>query len=248
VLDTSAWTTDPELPFLDIQSGKQYVIAFGGNAEIAQIAYNPNFVNPEGIESYWDIIKPQYKGKIVTRDPVQSGGGANATAFFYRILGQDYFRAMYIDMEAAIEPEGRVAGEGVATGKWHLWAMGGSGIITESEQLKKLGLPIDYIKRPMKEGARIAVSGNSTWIMKDPPHPNAAKFFLNWFLSREGQITMQKAAETQINSMRLDIPKDTVDPMYITERGKIALLPEADPSYVETEREAIAFSRQLLGR
>jgi iron(III) transport system substrate-binding protein len=248
VLDGNAWTTAPELPFLDVNSGKQYVMAFGGNAEIAQMAYNPNFVKPDEIVSYWDIIKPQYKGKIVTRDPVQSGGGANATAFFYRILGPDYFKAIYIDMEASIATENRQASEGVASGKWHLWALGGSAVITESEQLKKLGLPIDYITRPMKEGARVAVSGNSTWVMKNTPHPNAAKFFLNWFLSREGQTTMQRVAQTQINSMRLDIPKDTVNPLFVTERGKIALLPEADPGYVQTEKDAIAFSRQLLGR
>jgi ABC-type Fe3+ transport system substrate-binding protein len=50
--------------------------------------------------------------------------------------------------------------------------------------------------------------------MKDAPHPNAAKVFLNWLLSREGQITMQKAyvkaGVGASNSFRIDIPKDVV--------------------------------------
>jgi iron(III) transport system substrate-binding protein len=248
VLDANAWTTAPELPFLDASNGKQYVFAFGGNAEITQIAYNPNFVNPEDIHSYWDLIKPQYKGKIVTRDPVQAGSGANSTAFFYKLLGPDFFKALFIDMEATVISENRLASEGVAMGKWWIWAMAGSIIITETEQLKKLGLPIEFIARPMKEGSRIAVSGTSAWVMKNSPHPNAAKFFMNWFLSRDGQISMQKAAATQINSLRVDIPKDTVNPLFVTERGKTAMVPEADPGYVQTEKDAIAYSRQLLGR
>ena len=44
------------------------------------------------------------------------------------------------------------------------------------------------------------------------PHPNAAKVFVNWFLSRRGQIALQKYndlyGEDAPNSRRMDIPKD----------------------------------------
>ncbi len=46
------------------------------------------------------------------------------------------------------------------------------------------------------------------------PHPNAAKLFINWYLSREGQMTWQRAMNTVVleasDSMRIDIPKDDV--------------------------------------
>jgi ABC-type Fe3+ transport system substrate-binding protein len=46
-----------------------------------------------------------------------------------------------------------------------------------------------------------------------PPHPNATKVFVNWLLSREGQVALQRAANTPYNSeesLRSDVPKDVV--------------------------------------
>ena len=46
-----------------------------------------------------------------------------------------------------------------------------------------------------------------------PPHPNAARVFVNWLLSREGQTALQRVADTPNNSeesLRTDIPKDMV--------------------------------------
>jgi len=42
--------------------------------------------------------------------------------------------------------------------------------------------------------------------VKQMPHPNAAKVFINWLLSREGQLQWQKKSDN--NSLRMDIPKD----------------------------------------
>ncbi len=46
------------------------------------------------------------------------------------------------------------------------------------------------------------------------PHPNAAKVFINWYLSREGQIAWQRAMNNEVleasDSLRIDIPKDNV--------------------------------------
>jgi ABC-type Fe3+ transport system substrate-binding protein len=52
-------------------------------------------------------------------------------------------------------------------------------------------------------------------LMNQAPHPNAAKLFINWLLSREGQTTFQKTMNTPnpvIESMRVDIPKDPIPP------------------------------------
>jgi hypothetical protein len=45
------------------------------------------------------------------------------------------------------------------------------------------------------------------------PHPNAARVFINWLLSRKGQIALQKvtaSGESPSDSLRIDIPKDDV--------------------------------------
>jgi ABC-type Fe3+ transport system substrate-binding protein len=50
--------------------------------------------------------------------------------------------------------------------------------------------------------------------MNQAPHPNAAKVFINWFLSRKGQIALQKLGDVDdpANSRRIDIPKDDIPP------------------------------------
>jgi len=44
------------------------------------------------------------------------------------------------------------------------------------------------------------------------PHPNAAKVFINWYLSRRGQSVLQKIGDPDEppNSARIDIPKDEI--------------------------------------
>ena len=45
------------------------------------------------------------------------------------------------------------------------------------------------------------------------PHPNAAKVFINWLLSRKGQMALQKNMSTRKippDSLRIDIPKDEI--------------------------------------
>ena len=54
-------------------------------------------------------------------------------------------------------------------------------------------------------------------LLNRAPHPNAAKLFLNWVLSREGQIAWQKYSEA--NSLRMDIPKDDLPPWAVPQKG-----------------------------
>ncbi len=51
------------------------------------------------------------------------------------------------------------------------------------------------------------------------PHPNAAKVFINWLLSRKGQMTLQRImrkTENPADSLRVDIPQDDVP--YLSRR------------------------------
>jgi ABC-type Fe3+ transport system substrate-binding protein len=67
-----------------------------------------------------------------------------------------------------------------------------------------------------KEGESLSTGGGSFSLIKGAPHPNAAKVFINWFLSRKGQIALQRHkdlyGELPPNSRRVDIPKDDLPP------------------------------------
>src|SRR6266540_412589 len=83
----------------------------------------------------------------------------------------------------------------------------------DSDRARKQGLPVDEMdKVDWKEGAPISPGGGSISLIKGGPHPNAAKVFINWFLSRRGQIALQRYDDLYDqeppNSRRIDIPKD----------------------------------------
>jgi iron(III) transport system substrate-binding protein len=63
-------------------------------------------------------------------------------------------------------------------------------------------LPVKPLPTP-KEGVNTTSGSGALTIVKDPPHPNATKVFVNWLLSKEGQEIFGKAMGTP--SRRLDV-------------------------------------------
>ena len=70
----------------------------------------------------------------------------------------------------------------------------------------------DFETGDWKEGQPLSTGGGSISLIKSAPHPNAARVFINWFLSRKGQTALQKSndlyGELPPNSRRIDIPKE----------------------------------------
>jgi len=92
-------------------------------------------------------------------------------------------------------------------------------------------------------------SGNSSvlTLIKGAPNPNAAKVFINWYLSREGQMFYQNFLNTAVmegsDSMRIDIPKDDVLPGFRRIEGRdYRILGFPDPRPVQK------FYREVLIR
>jgi ABC-type Fe3+ transport system substrate-binding protein len=58
--------------------------------------------------------------------------------------------------------------------------------------------------------------------MNRHPHPNAAKVFINWYLSLEGQTAFRQANtdELRVGSMREDLPSEIVPPLATRRKDK----------------------------
>ena len=76
---------------------------------------------------------------------------------------------------------------------------------------KNQGLPVDeFSPYHFKEGVNLSSAFGSLALMNRAPHPNAAKVFINWLLSREGQTLFQKVMSQPAmreTSRRADVPK-----------------------------------------
>jgi len=77
VADPSKWWQGKH-QYVDPEN--RYLLIFNGESRIV-VAYNKNFLSPEEVRSYWDLLKPKWKGKIVALDPM-TGGSGDALRFF----------------------------------------------------------------------------------------------------------------------------------------------------------------------
>lgn len=240
VVDESKWY-GKEHRYADSEG--LYVFAYLANASDAQLAFNSTLVNPKEFKSYWDVTNPKWKGKIVSLDPRDGGLGATLQFFYYSPeIGPEFIRKFFGGMEIHFAKNFRQMTDWLAQGKYAL-CMG----CKDSMRAKNQGLPVeDFDTTRWKEGSSFSAGGGSLSLLNQAPHPNAAKVFINWFLSRKGQIALQKLGDPDDppNSRRIDIPKDDVPP---TNR----LLPEGKyfdvvkPEYADM-RPIFALAKEIM--
>jgi iron(III) transport system substrate-binding protein len=184
----------------------QYIFVFTGNPGGATVSYNTKVVDAATLKSYWDLVDPKWKGKIVAFDPRIAGAGTTSLFFFYHPpLGPNFVRRLYGERDVTLVRDYRQSTDWLAQGKFAFCVP-----CTDVSRAKRAGLPIAEVDG-LKEGEVISSKGGTLSLVNRAPHPNAAKVFINWLLSREGQIEIQKggkARSDQYDSLRVDIPKD----------------------------------------
>ena len=208
VTDLSKWK-DGHIDFAD--KAEVYNIVSFVNPK-AMIFYNKNLVDPKKLTSFRDLLSPEWKGKLVSFDPTSAGSGLATFTFYYTnpALGEDFIR--------------QLAGQGIRTTRDQdqvvRWVAEGAAAIAiafgedNATPLIKAGAPVGIIQT-LKEGGYFTTGSTSLLLMNRAPHPNAAKVFVNWFLSKDGATAFGTAVGW--NTRRVDIPQD-----YIPEYGRIA--------------------------
>jgi iron(III) transport system substrate-binding protein len=181
------------------------------SVHIDMLSYNTEVVKPSELTSYGDILNPKWKGKIGSMDPRAAGGREGGRLiYFHPELGPDFFRRLLTEMDLVLSQEPRQAVDWLAQGKLAFLLFTSPREVLRAKDQK---LPVDILDpRRMKEAPVVETAASSFLLMDKPANPHAAKLFLNWLLSREGQISFQKS-QGSCDSARLDIPKDDVPPI-----------------------------------
>jgi len=243
VKDPSLWWqrkhhySDPEGKYLFVPAASVY-------ARFA--SYNTSLLNPNDFRSYWDLLNPKWKGKIVATD-LKQGEGRNGARFLYYHpeLGPQYLRRLFSEMDLTLSRDYRQATDWLAQKRFSLYIFNQS---DDTLNAKEQGLPVQILDTGgWKEGTGLDPIGGAYSLMDKPPHPNAAKVLINWLLSREGQIALQKDAESagRADSLRTDIPKTDVHPMMRRREGiKYLLMWNPDWMEMKPVQETI---NQVLG-
>lgn len=236
VLDKNAWMGG-DLNYTDDE--RQFVIAFTGNPDSGAVTLNLSIVKKEEVTSYFDLLNPKWKGKIIMLDPTQAGKGAN---WFHNVLVNKALDLNYMKSLAKQEPvvtrDERQLIEWVVRGKNPI----GMFISNElTQEFIQMGVPVEEIRLKEDTPNVGASRGGSVVLLKNAPHPNAAKVFINWLLSKEGQYVYSKAGFVQ--SRRLDVPTDHLRPFDIRVPGfkyfdtQTEQYRREEPKYMEIAKE-----------
>jgi ABC-type Fe3+ transport system substrate-binding protein len=209
--------------------------------------FNSQLMKAEDVRSFDDLLDEKLKGKIGFLDPRTPGSGASLWSYLREVKGEDYLRKL-AGQKLALSRDQRVLAEILAKGNIALVL----GLTYYSyAPFIKAGLPVAPLPVP-KEGLYVAGGSGHVVVLKNAPHPNATRLFLNWFLSREGQEVYTRAMHQP--TRRLD-----VDTKWLREFG---VLPAKDHLTIEQyykrqnqseekinrwREPAAALARKLLG-
>jgi iron(III) transport system substrate-binding protein len=196
---------------------------------------NTKVVDYKTVKSYDDMLKPEFKGKIAGGDVATS---TRAYLNYYGIR-MKYGTGLYEKL-AQLDPQYYESSEKAATnclsGEWPI--------------LFEAWLYLDYNTRvqkkaPMhgiipKEGLVVVPAPNT--IMKQAPHPNAAKVFQDFLYSRQTQIMLGE--ELGVHSGRDDVP----GPPEMPSLKEIPIIEVDFRDAQEKRDELIAEWRKMMNR
>ncbi len=235
-LDPKAWP-EGRVPYLDRDRQILHLTA----AYRTFVLANTELVKENEVNSYQDLLKPQWKGKMVMFDPTITGATNSFIALVLKSLGleqgEKYLRQVAAQ-EPAILKDKRLHVEWVAKGKYPIALGADPGIGSE---FFKVGAPIRWVQ--MVEGAMVHPMNSALSLPDIRPHPNASVLLLNWLLTQEGQTAFSQGFGSP--AMRLGITTQGLDPFMIPPRDK--KLYYFDESSPPLEEKAMEIGKEVFG-
>ena len=194
-------------------------------AHLCVLAFNTRQVQAaDAPRSYADLLLPQWRMRMVKAHPSYSGTILTSTFAMVGLLGWPYLERLaqqrVMQVQSSTEPPKKVA-----QGERPIMADGNEYNVFF---LKDAGAPIEIVYAA--EGTPI-VPGQAG-VMKDAPHPNAARLLANFLFSAECQQVMIDAG-----GLRSFHPKTVLKPGR-TKLADIKLL-KVDPAALARDADAI---------
>ena len=191
---------------------------------------NSSVLKPEEMPGKWaDLTDPKWKGRILCDDTRAIGGGY---LMFFAQLNSPSLGEAFHEKLARNEPQFtrdmREAGRRVARGEYPLYM---PFILTDIANLK--GLPVKPIIP--EEGCPFVLYGNA--LSRNAPHPNAARLYIDYWLSDEAQMMWAKTGMGVVRSGLDDrIPAD------VREFAQAKLMGTTDP---DRQDEGLALAKRI---
>ena len=171
------WILDP---LVDVKAGNGHTLMTSAGGYY--ILVNNKLCPPAGgPRSYKELEDPKYKGLIVLSEPIGPSPGSRWAAYAWKAYGDDHLRKVIDNVKALTRAEIE-APKQIARGEY--------GIFIHPTQVGAA----DIWKLPKPHPFRLVVPEDgvmllfgATSLLKDAPHPNAARVFMNYALTKSAQ-------------------------------------------------------------
>ena len=238
VTDEALWITDPPL-FVDPEQSKVMRLF---NSSPPMLVANRDYVDPSTIRVAQDLLRPEFREKIITDDPLVAGTGSVPPAYFLKLFGEEFIRKLYGE-QVVSSRDPRHQTDLLARGQCPLGlAIAGS----EVQRLIDDGFPIELIRladAPGYTGGGFGMLG----IIEGAPHPNASRLFANWVASREG-LTVFARSLSEVGT-RKDVDYRGWAPDFMIPKPELNYLASYTWEFKTKEQPAAQQRlRELLGK
>jgi iron(III) transport system substrate-binding protein len=181
--------------FLDKE--KRFVLTYVA-VETNPALYNKKFVGDAGLTAT-DLVDPKWRGKIAMADP-SIGSSLAGMSVLYKRLGPDFIRKLVIDQKPVITRVPRQQLDWLIAGRYPIaWGLPSAATV----EYEKRGGDISFLE-DVRGGLQWSNGVGGIQMPTKAPHPNAAKVFINWLLTKDTQTHLMKGV--QLNSRRKDVP------------------------------------------
>lgn len=142
------------------------------------IMYNSDIVGDEPFTGWEDLLDPQYEGQIILVDPIPIGTFMALSNMWLERYGPEFLEGLAAQNPQIVE-SGVPGSQSVAAGEYPILV---PTLETLAVPLRDAGAPVYLFMPEFTTG-----SEQHAALSSDAPHPNAAKLFLNFLLTTDGQ-------------------------------------------------------------
>ncbi|HEY8692442.1 MAG TPA: extracellular solute-binding protein, partial [Chloroflexota bacterium] len=203
---------------------------------------NPKLAKSEDFKTYKDLLDPKWRGKVVLDDPRKSGPGQATFTFFYLQpdLGPTFIKALG-QQQLTVVKDFQQEVDMVGQGRLPV-LLGGADFVVAARA--RQGVPIEVVDpRGIKEGSDVSPANGAVALVNKQPHPNAAKVYLNWLLSKDEQTAFAKV--NGYISARVDVPTDHAPAWRVPQPGAIKTY---DSQAIAVRGKVLAAAEDALGK
>jgi ABC-type Fe3+ transport system substrate-binding protein len=170
------------------------------------------------VDSLEKLLDPKWRGRIAINDPTSSAGSGRTTAIWlWSVMGPEkateFIRGIRAQAGAVARDERQLI-EWIARGRYPILLAPNDTVL---QALVLEGLTVGRVTEMQDYGTYTTASSGSIAVMNNAPQPNAAKVFINWALSRDGQLAYSRGLNQPVR--RLDTPTDHLSSVALPRPG-----------------------------